>query len=165
MGGGKLCRSLGYPTIWKTHSKSGEKYEAAGPEGQAVIDKFDDGVPFVRLLAKRVERKAQQTGFIRTAGGRKCRFPRKHGGRGFDWTYKALNRLIQGSSGDQMKIAMVEADAAGIKLQLQVHDELDLTIWDRREAEELAEIMRDALPCNVPAKVDLEIGPSWGEAK
>ena len=162
MGGGKLCSSLGLPTATKVHAKSGESYLAAGPEGQALIDKFDAGVPFVRALAKRVERKASRYGFILTAGGRKCRFPLQKGG-GYDWTYKALNRLIQGSSGDQMKTAMVEMDRAGINLQLQVHDEVDLTIGSRSEADEIVRIMRNALLCNVPAKVDVEIGPSWGE--
>jgi DNA polymerase I-like protein with 3'-5' exonuclease and polymerase domains len=163
MGGGKLCQKLGLPTVRKLHTRSGESYLAAGPEGQALIDRFNHGVPFVGLLAKRVEANAKRYGVIRTAGGRKCRFPIKKGG-GYDWTYKALNRLIQGSAGDQMKIAMVEMDKAGVPLQLQVHDEVDLTIHDRKEADEIVRIMRNALPCNVPAKVDVEIGPSWGEA-
>jgi DNA polymerase I-like protein with 3'-5' exonuclease and polymerase domains len=28
-----------------------------------------------------------------------------------------------------------------------------------------ADIMRDCVPAQVPFKVDIEIGPSWGEAK
>jgi DNA polymerase I-like protein with 3'-5' exonuclease and polymerase domains len=161
MGGGKLCRSLGLPTEVKVHSRLGIEYEAAGAEGQAIIEKFNQGVPFVRGLQKLCEAAAAERGYIRTAGGRRCRFPRRSGG-GYEWAHKALNRLIQGSSGDQTKAAMVVADEAGCRLQLQVHDELDLTIWDRKEAEHLAEIMRGALPCMVPAKVDIEIGPNWG---
>ena len=103
-----------------------------------------------------------RTGFIRTAGGRKCRFPKRPRG-GYDWAHKALNRLIQGSSGDQTKQAMVNADDAGVAIQLQVHDELDFSIYSLKEATDCAEIMRNALPCNIPAKVDIEIGPSWGE--
>jgi DNA polymerase I-like protein with 3'-5' exonuclease and polymerase domains len=160
MGGGKMCRSLGLPTEEKVHR--GRPYMAAGREGQRMLDAFNKGAPFVRALAKECERAAKRKGYIRTAGGRRCRFPSL--GRGqYEWCHKALNRLIQGSSGDQTKWAMVKADAAGVGIQLQVHDELDFTIWDRREAEHCAEIMRNALPCNVPAKVDIEIGPSWGE--
>ena len=162
MGGGKLCRKLGLPTVIKVHSKLGIEYEAAGPEGQKIIDKFAKGVPFVDALDAICKDAAARRGFIKTAAGRRCRFPRAPGG-GWEWTHKALNRLIQGSSGDQTKTAMVAADEAGCRIQLQVHDELDLSIWDRKEAETLAEIMRGALPCKVPAKVDIEVGPNWGE--
>lgn len=162
MGGGKLARKLGLPTIKKIHSKTGYEYDAAGPEAQAIIDQFNAGVPFVNKLADLAESQAKRYGYIITAGGRRCRFPSLGRGR-YDWCHKALNRLIQGSSGDQTKAAMVAADEAGIRIQLQVHDELDLTVWDRREAEVLGDIMRDCIPCNIPPKIDIEIGPSWGE--
>ena len=61
--------------------------------------------------------------------------------------------------------AMVDADDAGIPLQLQVHDELDFSAESPDQMQYLAEIMRDAVPCNVPAVVDVESGPSWGEIK
>ena len=162
MGGGKLARKLGLPVVKKIHSKTGYEYDAAGPEAQAIIDQFNKGVPFVNLLADLAEQRAKETGYIITAGGRRCRFPSVGRGR-YDWTHKALNRLIQGSAGDQTKYAMVAADEENIRIQLQVHDELDLTIWDRKEAAHLAMVMRECMPCNVPAKVDEEIGPNWGE--
>lgn len=165
MGGGKLCRSLGLPTVWKD-KRNGDKYEAAGEEGQALLDLFNSKVPFIKELARRAENRAKGRGWIKTVLGRHLRFVLKKDGSGqFDFTHKALNKLIQGSSADQTKKAMVMADDAGIRLQLQVHDELDLTIWDTQEAEHLAEIMRTCVPCNVPAKVDIEVGPNWGEIK
>jgi len=162
MGGGKLARKLGLPTISRIHSKSGYEYEAAGPEAQAIIDQFNEGVPFVSLLSKMTEESAGRKGFILTAGGRRCRFPEKSRGR-YDWLHKALNRLIQGSSGDQTKKAMVDADDAGCRIQLQVHDELNQTFWDKKENELLEQVMLQALPCRVPHLVDVECGPSWGE--
>jgi DNA polymerase I-like protein with 3'-5' exonuclease and polymerase domains len=33
------------------------------------------------------------------------------------------------------------------------------------EAQEIARIMETAIPLEVPSKCDIEIGPSWGEAK
>lgn len=164
MGGGKLARSLGLETEWR-ETRSGRAYEAAGPEAQAILDDFDAKVPFIRELARRAERVAKDRGYIRTVLGRRCHFPPAKHGPGYDWTHKALNRLIQGSSADQTKKAMVEAHEAGIRLQLQVHDELDLTIWSREEAEHLSEIMRNAVPCNVPHRCDVEVGSSWGTIK
>lgn len=163
MGGAKLCHGLQLPTKWIT-TRSGKVIEVAGDEGQAIIDSFDRKAPFVTELARRAENRARDRGWIKTILGRHLHFPLKKDGSGsFDWTHKALNKLIQGSSADQTKKAMVDADDEGIRLQLQVHDELDLTIWSREQAEHLAEIMRNCVPCNVPAKVDIEIGPNWGE--
>lgn len=183
MGGPKLCRKLELPVIKavrdpmtrKIHEvsssegqrliKRGERiFETAGEEGQKLLDKFDLAVPFVRGTAKKCTQGASARGYVRTLSGRKCRFPRDEHGN-WDWTHKAFNRVIQGSSGDQTKMAMVEIDRAGIPLQLQVHDEIDLTIWSRKTAQDMVEIMLSCTPLEVPSKVDLEIGPSWGKAK
>lgn len=164
MGGAKLCRSLGLPTRWIERRYGPGLIEVAGDEGQALITRFDDRFPYAKSLAIRCEGAATHKGYIFTALGRRCRFPRKDGG-GYDWTHKALNRLIQGSSADQMKKALVDADRAGFPIQLQVHDELDLSYTDRTRLDELARIMCDAVPSTVPFRVDIETGPSWGELK
>jgi len=160
MGGGKMCRNLGLPSEWIENWK-GQMIEIAGDEGQAIIEGFDLGMPWVRELAKRAQAKAKSVGYVITGGGRRCRFP--VGEEGFDWVHKALNRVIQGTSADQMKQAMVNADAEGFPLQLQVHDELDLSVGSPTEAQALADVMREAMPAKVPFRVDVECGPSWGE--
>lgn len=165
MGGPKLARKLGLPTAWKKHWKTGRMYEIAGPEAQAILDQFDDRMPFIKQLADLTRSRADDRGWIRTVLGRICRFPVSKDRPGYDWTTKALNRLIQGSSADQMKQAMLDAYLAGIRVQLQVHDELDLTVWSRKESEDVAEIMLDAVPCTVPHKVVRKHGPNWGELK
>ena len=161
MGDGKTCKKLGYPTVLRT-TRAGHAYEAAGPEGAAIIKKFDSEMPFVKLLSDEAERLAETRGYIRTASGRKCRFPVDANGD-VPWAYKALNRLIQGSAADQTKMATVAADKAGFKTQIQVHDELDLTVENRAHAEKLAQVMCDCVTITVPTKVDVEIGPNWGD--
>ena len=79
-------------------------------------------------------------------------------------TYKGLNRLIQGSAADQTKAAMVALAEAGFTCALQVHDEVALSVNNREEAVEAARIMASAVKLEVPSRVDVEIGPSWGEA-
>lgn len=185
MGGAKLCRKLKLPTRWAVFSRrgstsyyetaeearaaarqveDGRAFEVAGVEGQAIIDKFDHELPYVRGLAKMCEKKAKKVGYITTILGRRCRMPVKEDGS-FDWCHKALNRLIQGSSADQTKRAVVELDRAGFPIQLQVHDEIDFTVYNRQQAADAADIMRNCVPASVPFQVDSEIGPSWGEAK
>ena len=166
MGPAKLARECGLPTEWVWSEKHKKMVEVAGPEGKAMLDRFNERVPYVRALQQQCEVRAKERGYLSTLLGRRCRFPRKEGGgAGFDWTHKALNRLIQGGSADQTKAAMVAADAAGYKIQLQVHDELDLTVQDAAQAEQVAHIMRTVVELRVPSKVDVEVGPSWGELK
>ena len=77
---------------------------------------------------------------------------------------KALNNLIQGSAADQTKLAMVELDKENFRFQLQIHDEIDITIYDEKTAKDMAEIMKTCVPLVVPSKVDVEIGANWGDS-
>lgn len=161
MGGAKLCRKLGKPTEWVMSPRLGKMIEVAGPEGKAILEEFDRKVPYVRMLARLCEDKAKKEGVIKTLLGRHCHFPKKDDGT-FDWTHKALNRLIQGSSADQTKLAVVMLDEAGWTPQLQIHDEIDDSVPTPEDAEKRADVMRHCVELKVPSKVDVEIGDSWG---
>jgi hypothetical protein len=54
---------------------------------------------------------------------------------------------------------------AGYVPLLQMHDELDNSVWERRQVDELETIMKEAIPLKVPIKVDSELGGTWGDAK
>jgi len=157
-------------------------------EAAELINSFHTNVPFlkgtVNSVMKRIEHPASG-GAIRTLLGRKCRFPlwepvewgvnkalpreqavMEYGPRiKRAMTYKGLNRLIQGSAADQTKAAMVALNKAGFRLLLQVHDEIAVSVNNKAEADEAARIMAHAVALEVPSRVDVEIGPSWGEAK
>jgi DNA polymerase I-like protein with 3'-5' exonuclease and polymerase domains len=162
MGGAKLARQLGLPTVMK-EMPDGKMVEMAGPEAQALLAKFDQYAPFVRLLAKKVSATAMKRGYIKTLSGRRCHFPEGADGKRM-WAHKAINRLIQGSAGDQIKTAMVMVDAAGLPQQLQVHDELDGSATVE-QAREIAAIMVSCVPLTVPSLVKVKAGPSWGGAE
>ena len=78
------------------------------------------------------------------------------------FTYKALNRLIQGSAADMTKKAMVELHKEGIIPHIQVHDELDISVINDLEAAKIKDIMENAVDLEVPNKVDYESGPNLG---
>ena len=80
------------------------------------------------------------------------------------WTYKALNRLIQGSAADQTKKAMLELDKEGDLPHIQVHDELDFSVANNKDKDRIKEIMETCVKLEVPSKVDVECGTSWGDA-
>lgn len=58
MGELKLCRKLGLPTRKKTSRDGKFSYIGAGPEGDAIIAAFHQGVPFLRDLVKKAKRVA-----------------------------------------------------------------------------------------------------------
>lgn len=183
MGGAKLCRSLGFSTIRAVYcpmlkgvvsadSEEGRQaiaggsriFDAAGPQGQALLDQFDAAVPFVRALSKICQKAANKYGYIRTHAGRKCRFEVDGSGNIVD-AHKAGNKLIQGSSADQTKQSLINLDKEGFFLQLQVHDEIIASVSDKTEGKRIADIMENTYQLAVPFSVDCEMGPSWGEAK
>ena len=79
------------------------------------------------------------------------------------YTYKALNRLIQGSAADMTKKAMIELYKEKIIPHIQVHDELDISV--NNNADRIKEIMEHAVSLEIPNKVDYESGPNWGIIK
>ena len=148
-----------------------------------LFKQYHSRVPFVKQLMDNVMQRAQGRGRIRTLLGRLCRFhlwePNQFGihkplphdaaleehGPGIRraFTYKALNRLIQGSAADMTKKAMVELHKEGITPHIQVHDELDISVDNN--ADKIKEIMESAVDLEVPNKVDYESGPNWGTIK
>ena len=79
------------------------------------------------------------------------------------FTYKALNKLIQGSAADMTKKAMLDLYKEGIIPHIQVHDELDISVESPEQAKKIIEIMENAVKLNIPNKVDYEEGNNWGE--
>ena len=152
-------------------------------EANELLDTYHRKVPFVKQLADQVMSRAQKMGRVRTVLGRSCRFdmwePKTFGynqplkfeeaekkyGPGIRraFTYKALNRLIQGSAADQTKKAMVDCYNEGLVPLLTVHDELCFSISSQEQADKITEIMEQGLELNVPSKVDQELGDDWGE--
>ena len=149
-------------------------------KAEDLFRQYHDKVPFVKKLMDNVMSRAQNAGKIRTLLGRLCRFhlwePNQFGihkalphdaallehGPGIKraYTYKALNRLIQGSAADMTKKAMIELHKEGITPHIQVHDELDISV--NNNADRIKEIMEHAVSLEVPNKVDYESGPNWG---
>lgn len=162
-------------------------------EAEELLSKFHEKVPFVRGLSWKCSQRSEHRGFISTLLGRRCRFPlfeprdfghgqeavskeqaienfRQRvqywvGGYKRAFTYKSLNRLIQGSAADQTKKAMVDAWEAGFTPHFPVHDEINQSIESEKKALELKDIMENAVSLSVPSKVDMGLGANWSEAK
>jgi DNA polymerase I-like protein with 3'-5' exonuclease and polymerase domains len=148
-----------------------------------LFNQYHAKVPFVKHLMNSASNRAQAQGQIRTLLGRLCRFHlwepnmfgmhkamshedalKEHGpGIKRAYTYKALNKLIQGSAADMTKKAMVDLYKEGIVAHIQIHDELDLSVESKEHADKIIEIMENAVKLEVPNKVDYESGENWGD--
>ena len=144
---------------------------------------YHNRVPFVKTLMKSVSNRAQQRGQIRTLLGRLCRFhlwePNQFGmhkalpfeqavqehGPGIRraYTYKALNKLIQGSAADMTKKSMLDLYKEGIVPHIQIHDELDISVESDKQAKLIKDVMESAVDLEIPNKVDYESGKNWGD--
>lgn len=160
--------------------------------GRDIMKAYHDGVPYVKLMSNSCMERAEEKGFIRTILGRKRRFTkweRKNDwsvewqdgwARTFDsyeeavaefgegkvsraGVHKALNALVQGSAGDQMKKTLVDLDAAGFAPQIQVYDEINLSVGSDDEIRGIRHIMQTSVPIEVPHLVEPEVGASWGQ--
>ena len=153
-------------------------------EAENLFNQYHENVPFVKELMNRTSAHAQTSGSIGTLLGRRCRFnqwePTTFGmhtpmtyeeaertyGRGRikrAMTYKALNKLIQGSAADMTKKAMLDLYEEGIIPHIQIHDELDISVESDEQAKKIVEIMENAVTLAVPNKVDYESGETWGD--
>ena len=154
-------------------------------EARELIDKYNRKAPFVKLLSDRCMLKANEEGVIRTKLGRKCRFnmwePRDfgvHTPESFEnasakygrsnikraFTYKALNRLIQGSAADQTKQAIVSCFDEGHIPILQIHDELCFNISKKEDVSKIKSVMESCVELKVPSEVDVALGQNFGQA-
>ena len=152
-------------------------------KAEELFNQYHARVPFVKQITNAASNRAQERGQIRTLLGRLCRFPlwepnqfgmhkalphedalKEHGpGIKRAYTYKALNKLIQGSAADMTKKCMLELYKEGIIAHIQIHDELDLSVESPEHAKKIIEIMENAVTLEVPNKVDYESGETWGD--
>ena len=179
-------------------------------EAVNLFEKYHETVPFVKSLMDKTSKDAEENGYIRTLGGRRCNFKKyqinefvrgrlpttgtraeieekyiedymKNYPKADEekirkylksenqtkikraFTYKALNKLIQGSAADMTKKAMLNLYKEGIVPHIQIHDELDISVESDSQAKKIIEIMENAVKLEIPNKVDYESGKNWGD--
>lgn len=166
-------------------AKLANQLGVSNEEAADILETHKSKVPFVKDLADLASKQAADNGVIRTLLGRRCHFPlwepktfaynkplpleeaqRTYGPplrRAF--TYKALNKLIQGSAADQTKKAMADCYREGLLPMLTVHDELCFSVTDQEQSDKIKEIMENGLNdiLKLPSKVDDVLVNNWGE--
>lgn len=159
-------------------------------ETKTIYETYHSAVPFMKMLGNRCMEVAKERGYVRTILGRQRHYtlygppkwskgivplPKQQALIEFGppviryFCHNALNAIVQGSSADMLKLAMVTLFDLGYVMPLNIHDELDNPgIESEKQAREIRDVMVDVgrqLKLSVPLKVDAELGPSWGEAE
>lgn len=163
-------------------------------EAEAFLVQYHEALPFLEALNKKAKDLAAERGYIKTLFGRRSRFTQwtpwtKYGEKFLGWfpsreaclqahpkrqpkrggLHKALNRLIQGTAADIMKLALVEMWRAGIIPCLTVHDETDKSVPLGEEGDkqiaDMRDIMQGCVKLNVPLLVKIGTGHNWGTAE
>jgi DNA polymerase-1 len=157
------------------------RLEISADEAQDMISRYYERFPGISVYINETIEKARRLGYTETLFGRKTWFPRitapiQHERQGAERA--AINAPIQGTSADIIKRAMARmgpaleaAGLGGVKMLLQVHDELVFELPEsdveaastviRRVMETAAEPI---VKLSVPLGVEIGTGPSWGAA-
>jgi len=166
-------------------------------EGEAFFEAYHSAAPYAKATMDACSLEAERFGIISTIMGRRSRFdlweperfvngermqalPYWQAAQAYSgdlkraMLHKALNRKLQGSAADMMKLAMLRCWQSGVFAvtgvpRLTVHDELDFSDPGGREAEEgfreVKNIMETCMKLKIPVIADAEAGPDWGHVE
>ena len=192
----RLAKTIGLGVMYGMgYKKLAVDLDISPKEAKEMLTQFREKVPFMQGMLEAVMLRANKIGSIRTYLGRRCRFDLwepnwfevdpvtkqpvfhkalTHTAAAIKWggaikragTYKALNRLIQGTAADQTKKAMVDVyEKLGVIPLIQVHDELNCSVKSDIMAKEIKDIMENCIKMEVPTKVEYKTKNNWGDAK
>lgn len=150
------------------------------PEAQMLIDAYDNAIPEARVLMNQAMNLVKKRGFVRTILGRRARFKKMLVPAWYDPSkiieeydriYSALNRAIQGSAADVMKLKLLEVynnrHLLNFHMFFTVHDDVDGDVDNEQDAKKLEELLNEPiqeLKLRVPILWDVAVGPNWAAA-
>jgi DNA polymerase-1 len=146
-----------------------EKLSKTVDEVNAIRKAQMSALPGLAALDKIIKQRGRSGQSITTWGGRQyfCEESREIKGRLCTFEYKLLNYLIQGSSADCTKEALIRYHDAGTgdaRFIVTVHDEINICFPKKAAKNEMLRL-RDAmmsLEFDVPMISDGEVGSNWG---
>lgn len=142
---------------------------------QDYINTYFARYPGVETYMESTRQKAADLGYVETLYGRRLYLPEIHSKNGMRRKAAertAINAPMQGSAADIIKLAMLEVDkwlkdVKGIKMIMQVHDELVFEVEESQlelAQKKIPELMERVAELSVPLIADVGIGDNWDEA-
>ena len=155
----------------------GEQFGQSEAWAQKLIDDFYKSFPKISQYRLQVENFAENYGYVATVCGRKRRLPDMQLEDKDDYKYQeahrqSLNSIIQGSSADIMKLAMIELyrdpkyKELDCHMLITVHDELIMEVPDSN-VKDGADLLVSTMKrvghslIDLPMSVDAEVSEYW----
>ena len=142
---------------------------------QDYINTYFARYPGVEAYMDNTREKAADKGYVETLYGRRLYLPEIHSKNGMRRKAAertAINAPMQGSAADIIKLAMIEVDKwlrdqPGIKMIMQVHDELVFEVEEQYldlAKRKIPELMEGVAELSVPLIAEVDVGDNWEEA-
>lgn len=140
------------------------------------IQRYFERYPGVKTYMETTRAVARQQGYVETVFGRRLQLAGIQSAKGAQLAgleRAAINAPMQGTAADLIKLSMVKVQQAldahnrGIKMIMQVHDEL---VFEVPEAEvdwlraEIPRLMAGVAELKVPLLAEVGVGPNWDQA-
>jgi DNA polymerase I len=168
-GTGKLAFMMHMPYEIREHK--GRMQYVAGVEATQIFDLYHQKLPAVKQFMKKAENVARETHYVKTATGRRLRFPRGVG------AHKAAGLLYQAYAADLHKYGLIMVDQIireerlPARLMMSCHDEIGVTTDESDEiratiVQRYTDFSSDSSPIKmrVPITASGDFGPNWYEA-
>lgn len=188
-----LVKNINFGTVYGMGEPGLARYlKLPLKKAKELFEAIHKGAPFLKSTMEATMAEADALGFITTILGRRSRFDlwvpahytKKAKPLPFEqavvsytsprraYLHKSLNRRLQGSAADLIKMAMLlcweggQFREVGVP-RLTVHDELDFSDPGGKDHvyRDIVNIMETAIRFRVPVKVGWEVGPTWGQVE
>ena len=142
-------------------------------KGNELYDQYFKAMPEIKELQKEAASVMRHRGYVVSLLGRRARNEKAHNGR--DFSYKAVNRLLQCGNADIIKSSIanihesLENDgSSSVRMLTNIHDSIDFQFYenDRQTYNHCLKIMRDfgpgkSIDLKIPMELDTGEGPNW----
>lgn len=166
-GAGKLAFMMGMP--YGIREARGKMQYTPGQEATDVFNLYHKKLPGVKEFMKKAESIAKETGYVRTAIGRRLRFPNS--------AHKAAGLLYQAYAADLHKLGLVATDevirneSLPARLLMSCHDEIGVSmVQDESIKSRIVKAYTDfnsdssVVRMRVPVTASGDYGINWFEA-
>lgn len=146
-------------------------------DAQRYMDLYFERYPGVLTYMERTREQAHAQGYVETLFGRRLQLPdirSRNAMRRKGAERAAINAPMQGTAADIIKRAMLAVDAwlatpeaDGIRMIMQVHDELVFEVPQEKVAQcsaKVRELMQHSAELDVPLLVEVGVGDNWDQA-
>jgi len=171
-----IAKTINFGLLYGMGSKKlADTLKITPKEAKVYIESYFEAFTNVKEYMKSIEDFAVKNGYVETLIKRRRNFDFNSANtmQRIAYLREAVNTKFQGSAADLIKLSMIKIfekykNNQNLKMILQIHDELIFEVKDEMIDEitkDLVEIMENIFVLEIPLKVSVAIGNSWGELK